>query len=112
MISTYILEQKAELRPLLTTVYQTLKAQLPDAQEKISYGMPTFCQGRNIIHFAAHKKHLGIYPGPLVIEHFSNQLTSAGYHYTKGAIQFPYNKELPLELIKEITREALKEKGN
>lgn len=107
LIEAYILDQKAELRPLLTAVYHELQTQLPDAQEKISYGMPTFWQGRNIIHFATQKEHLGIYPGPAVIEDFSEQLDSLGLTYSKGAIQFPYDKELPLELIAALAKRAL-----
>lgn len=111
MISSYILGQKAEHRLFLTAIYQELRAQLPDAQEKISYGMPTFWQGANIIHFAAQKKHLGLYPGPEVIQTFAERLDELGYSYSKGAIQFPYQEPLPLDVIGEIAKEALKING-
>jgi uncharacterized protein YdhG (YjbR/CyaY superfamily) len=57
---------------------------------------------QNIIHFSAHKNHLGLYPGPEAIEHFSEQLVE--YKSSKGAVQFPYNKPIPYELIAEIAK--------
>ena len=62
-IDQYIEEQDEYARPYLNEVRQILRAALPEAQEKISWSMPTYWKGRNIIHFAASKKHLGLYPG-------------------------------------------------
>ena len=81
-------------------VYETIRTVLPEAEERISWSMPTFWKGRNIIHFAAAKNHIGLYPGPEAVEMFADRLS--GYKTSKGAIQFPNNKELPLELIAEI----------
>ena len=64
--------------------------------------MPTFWKGRNIIHFAAAKKHIGLYPGPDAIGEFADQL--AEYKTSKGAIQFPNNKPMPLDLITAIAK--------
>jgi uncharacterized protein YdhG (YjbR/CyaY superfamily) len=64
--------------------------------------MPTFWQGENIVHFAAMKNHLGIYPGESGVEHFKDRLTE--YVTTKGAIQFPYTKPIPYDLIAEIVK--------
>lgn len=111
IIETYIVEQTPEQQERLRALYLLIKEILPQAEEKISYAMPTFWQGRNIIHFAAFKKHLGLYPGPKVIETFADQLRSAGYTFSKGAIQFPFDREFPLELIREISQEALKQNG-
>jgi len=62
--------------------------------------MPTYWNGHNIIHFAAAKKHIGVYPGPEAVERFSTKLQ--GFHFSKGTIQLPYSKSLPNELISEI----------
>jgi uncharacterized protein YdhG (YjbR/CyaY superfamily) len=64
--------------------------------------MPTYWQGRNILHFAAAKKHIGLYPGPEAVAHFADKLDEGGYQYSKGTIQIPYSGELPLALIAEI----------
>ncbi len=64
--------------------------------------LPTFRKGKNIIHFAPAKKHLGIYPGPDAIEAFSEKLID--YNTSKGAIKFPYNKEIPYGLIADIAK--------
>ena len=75
---------------------------LPYAEERISWRMPTYWRKQNIIHFAAFKKHIGLYPGDKAVEHFSEKLT--GYKTSKGAVQFPFNKPLPLQLIAEIAK--------
>jgi len=101
-VDSYIEEQPSEIRTVLNQVRDTLRKALPDAEERISWGMPTYRGKYNIIHFAAHKKHLGVYPGDKAIEHFADRLT--GYRTSKGAIQFPYDKPVPLELIAEIAK--------
>ena len=87
-IDEYIANQPAHLQVLLLNVRMSIKQALPDATEKISWQMPTFWRGRNLIHFAAQKNHLGIYPGAEAMAHFSPRLT--GYKTSKGAVQFPY----------------------
>ena len=94
------------VQPRLYQVRETIRTAIPDAEERISWQMPTFWQGRNIIHFAAFKKHIGIYPGGEVTEMFAEKL--AGYDTSKGTIRLPHNKELPLELIVEIAQWAYK----
>jgi uncharacterized protein YdhG (YjbR/CyaY superfamily) len=84
----YIFNQPANIQALLLEVRRIIREALPDATEKMSYSMPTYWQGRNLIHFAAQKNHLGIYPGADAMEHFAPRLS--GYKTSKGAIQFPY----------------------
>lgn len=102
MIDEYIDRQAVEIQPCLREVYAAIKAALPNAAEKISWQMPTFWQGRNLIHFAAQKNHLGIYPGAEAMEHFMPKLTA--YKTSKGAVQFPYKSfgAKQLKLISEI----------
>ena len=101
-IQEYIHTQDSTIQPRLLAIYDTIRTAIPDALERLSWGMPTFWKGRNIIHFASAKKHIGLYPGPEAIEAFADQL--AGYKTSKGAIQLPNSKELPMELIAEIAR--------
>ena len=102
-IADYInLQDDVEVKKILEKVYKTIKEAIPDAEECISWNMPTFRKGRNIIHFAPAKKHLGIYPGPDPIEEFADRLS--GYNTSKGAIQFPYNKKIPYELMADIAK--------
>jgi uncharacterized protein YdhG (YjbR/CyaY superfamily) len=101
-IDAYIAEQPEEIQPHLIRVRNTIRKLLPDAEERISYRMPTYWQKHNIIHFAAHKNHIGLYPGPEAIAHFSDLLRE--YKSSKGAVQFPYNNKIPLDVIAEITK--------
>lgn len=101
-IEEYIMQQPEQAQPFLCQVNQTIKSALPDAIGKISWSMPTYWKKRNLIHFAAFKKHIGLYPGPEAVEAFADKLKE--YKTSKGTIQFPFDKPLPLELIKEIAR--------
>lgn len=101
-VDEYILAQDEGIRDQLLSIRSVLKSELPDATEKISWSMPTYWKGHNIIHFAAAKKHIGLYPGPEAVEHFAEKLDQAGCPYSKGAIRIPCSVELPLSLIAEI----------
>lgn len=101
-VDEYILSQDVEIRHHLQSVREVLSRSLPEAIEKISWSMPTYWKGHNIIHFAANKKHIGLYPGPEAVSFFAEKLDQEGYKYSKGSIQIPYSDDLPLELIEEI----------
>ena len=101
-IDTYIAAQPLEVQPILEQVRRTIREVLPDAEERISWSMPTFRRKQNIIHFAGFKKHMGLYPGVEAIVHFEDQLKE--YKTSKGAIQFQYSQPVPLALIAEIAK--------
>ncbi len=101
-IEEYILSQPEEVQARLRQVDAAIKSSIPEAREKISWSMPTYWKGRNLIQFAASKKHIGLYPGPEAVEAFAQRLTD--YKTSKGTIQLPYSKPLPLELIGEIAK--------
>jgi predicted N-acetyltransferase YhbS/uncharacterized protein YdhG (YjbR/CyaY superfamily) len=101
-VDEYIDTQPVMIQQLLRNIRGAIRTAAPDAVEKISYQMPTYWQGKNLIHFAAQKRHLGIYPGAEAMEHFMPRL--AKYKTSKGAIQFPYKDfgNEQLSLIAEI----------
>ena len=99
-IDEYIAAQPEEAQRYLNQVRDAIRAALPEAQERISWSMPTYWKGHNIIHFAGFKKHIGLYPGPEAVAEFAERLKE--YKTSKGTIQLPLNKPLPLELIAEI----------
>lgn len=101
-IDEYIAAQPEDVRPLLQNIRETIRAAAPEAIEKISWQMPTFWQGENIIHFAAFKKHIGIYPGGEATTVFAERLT--GYKTSKGAIQLPLGRPIDDQLITDIVR--------
>jgi uncharacterized protein YdhG (YjbR/CyaY superfamily) len=98
-IRAYIGQFDEPVQDELNKVYGAMRAVLPDEPERISWGMPTF--GKNVIHFAAAKRHVGVYPGPEAVEHFAAVLDERGFKHSKGAIQFPYGK-VDLALVSEI----------
>ena len=103
-VDDYILCQDEDVRDRLQSVRAVLRNALPDAEERISWSMPTYRKEHNIIHFAAQKKHIGLYPGPEAVAFFADRLEQAGCAFSKGSVRIPYSCELPLGLIGEIAR--------
>jgi uncharacterized protein YdhG (YjbR/CyaY superfamily) len=101
-IDEYIALFPKDIQKKLEELRATIKAAAPDAKEKISYQMPTFDLYGNLVHFAAHKNHIGFYPTPSGIDAFKNELSV--YEGAKGSVQFPLNKPLPLKLIRKIVK--------
>jgi len=101
-VDEYISEQAEEVQPILAKVRETIKKAAPDAEERISWNMPTYWQKENLIHFAAHKNHLGIHPG--YVERLPFQDRISKFKTSKGAIQMPYNKPIDYKLITDITK--------
>ena len=108
-IEEYIAQQPEDARSYLRQINDTIKSALPEAVPKISWSMPTYWKKQNLIQFAASKKHIGLYRGPAAVEAFTDQLQ--GYKTSKGTIQLPYDKPLPLDLIREIAVWCKKEYG-
>ncbi len=101
-IDEYIAAQDETVRLRLERLRSVIHKAIPDAEEKISWSMPTFWKGKNLIHFAAFKKHIGLYPGDEAIAVFAENLT--GFEVSKGTIRIRHNQELPEELIAEIAK--------
>ncbi|QQT60162.1 MULTISPECIES: DUF1801 domain-containing protein [Sphingobacterium] len=111
-IDEYINQFDGEKKEYLIKVRQLIAGLVPpDADETISYQMPTFRYKGNIIHFAMNKNHLGLYPGPAAIEHFITELKN--FKTTKGAIQIPLDQRIPTQIITDIVNfniDTLKDK--
>ena len=101
-IDDYIAAQDEKYQPVLREVRAVLRNVLPEAEERISWSMPTYWKGRNIIHFAASKNHLGLYPGDEATAAFAEELS--GLSVSKGTIRVPYDQPLPSELIERIAK--------
>ena len=101
-VDEYIDSQEAAVQPRLREIRAILRAAIPEAEERMSWSMPTFWKGRNIIHFAASKKHLGLYPGGEATAVFAEELKN--YDISKGTIRIPWDRELPVELIQKIAQ--------
>ena len=99
-IDEYIEAQEETFRPRLHEIRAVIRGAIPEAEETISWSMPTYRKGRNIIHFAAARKHVGLYPGEEAVARFAEEL--AGYEVSKGTIRLPYDRPLPADLIRRI----------
>jgi uncharacterized protein YdhG (YjbR/CyaY superfamily) len=108
-IDDYIQQQEKQKQVGLVEIRAAIKKVAPKATEGISYQMPVFIQEGNLVYFAAAKTHYGFYPTAKPIEVFKKQLDEKGYAYSKGAIQFPIDKPIPVKLIQEIVKFRIKE---
>lgn len=106
-IDEYIMQFPIEIQEMLQELRNVIRSETKDTNEKMSWQMPTFDLYGNLVHFAVHKNHIGFYPGESGILAFQDRFHE--YKYSKGAVQFPLNQPLPLDLIREIVRYRVKE---
>lgn len=100
-VEKYIENFPEEVQQRLTEMREIIKELAPEASERICMGIPTYdLHGKWLVHFAGFRKHIGFYPQPEGVLAFREKLTE--YKTSKGTIQFPMNKPLPEELIREI----------
>ncbi len=100
-IDEYIAGFPADVQALLQQIRATIRDVAPDAEETISYGIPTFrWKGTYLIHFAGYKKHLSLYPAPRGAEAFREELSA--YKGGKGTVQFPLDRLIPFDLVRRI----------
>jgi uncharacterized protein YdhG (YjbR/CyaY superfamily) len=106
-IDAYIAAAPPDRRARLDELRAAIRAAAPEAEETISYGMPAFAQHGTLVYFAALKNHIGFYPTASGIAAFQEEL--AAYEGTKGAVRFPLDRPLPLDLIQRIVRFRVEE---
>ena len=111
-VASYIAAAPKEAQPKLREVRAAIRAVAPDAVESMSYGMPFYSfkgergiEGR-LCYFSLMKESIGFYMRPQVIEEHEDEL--AGYRATKSALHFPLDRPLPIPLIKELVRDAMR----
>lgn len=109
-IDEYIAAFPEDRQALLEAVRATIRAAAPAAVERISYQMPTFAQEGNLVYFASLKNHIGFYPTGSGIAAFQEEI--AGYESSKGAVKFPIDQPLPLDLIGRIVQFRVAENLN
>lgn len=101
-IDEYINAYPKNIQIVLEELRQTIRKAAPDAQEGISYGIPTFKLHGNLVHFGAFKNHIGFYPAPRGIEAFKKELST--YQGAKGTVRFPLDKPIPSDLVTRIVK--------
>ncbi len=107
-IDAYIRAFPDDVQRLLKAMRQAIKKVVPkETGEKIGYGIPTFTFHGNLVHFGGFKDHVSFFPGSGPIKVFQKELSS--YVTSKGTIQFPLDKPLPLKLIENIVRLRVQE---
>ena len=106
-INEYIAKFPKNIQNILEELRQVIKDSAPNAEEAISYQMPTFKLNGNLVWFAAFKNHIGFYPKTSAIETFRLELSD--YKVSKGTIRFPLDKPIPFDLVRKIVKYRAKE---
>lgn len=101
-IDQYISNFPLKTQKFLQQMRETIHKAVPNLTEVIGYGMPAFKQNGILVYFAGYAKHIGFYPTSIGIEAFKHEFEN--YKWSKGAVQFPINKPMPLDLITRITK--------
>jgi uncharacterized protein YdhG (YjbR/CyaY superfamily) len=108
-VDAYIKSFPPGTRAMLTTLRQTIRQAAPDAEECIAYDMPAYKQGGALVYFAGYAKHVGFYPTGTGIKAFEAELSP--YTWSKGAVQFPLDEPLPLDLVTRMVRFKVAERA-
>lgn len=107
-VEEYIISFPADTRKKLEQIRKIIRREAPDAEESISYGMPAYkTNKKHLVYFAGYSKHIGFYATPTGHSAFAEELSE--YKQGKGSVQFPLDKPLPLDLIRQITRFRVQE---
>jgi len=106
-INSYHQQFNQAVQAQLQTIRQIINKAAPKATEVISYGIPTFRQKTNLVHYAGYKNHIGFYPGPGAVVAFKKEL--AAYKLSKATVQFPLDKKLPAALITRMVKFCIKQ---
>jgi len=99
-IDEYMADFPAQTQAIMQRLRDLVHEIAPEATERISYGIPTFVLGENLVHFAAYKHHIGFYPTPSGVAHFEEELKD--YEISKGTVRFPLDKPIPYDLVRRI----------
>jgi len=97
-VDDYLALINSEKLPLLQQLRNVIRSSVPEAEEGIFWNMPGYRWNGPLVYYAAYKNHVGFYPGPEIISAFSDRLSA--FKTSKGAVQFDYQQELPIDLIK------------
>ncbi len=108
-VDEYIAGYGGEARSRMEKLRALILDCSPDITEKISWGMATFVLNGNLVHFSGQKRHLGFYPTPSAVAAFAEQLGE--YGHSKGAVQFPYDRPMPYDLIRKMVLFRVREQS-
>lgn len=106
-VDKYIAKFPKDKQIILEKIRIVIREVVPDAEECISYQIPTFKQNGILVSFAAFEKHIGFYPTPSGIERFKPEFSE--YKSSKGSVQFPLEKPIPYDLIKDVVKFRIEE---
>ena len=106
-VEEYIAKWPAKTQALLKELRKVILQTAPEAEECITYRMPSYKLDGMLVHFGGYKTHIGFYPGNSAIAAFQLQLS--GYNYALGSVQFPLDQAIPVPLVQKMVKFRIKE---
>lgn len=110
-VTAYIQQFDKDKQAILNTLRSLIFQTVPQAEEKLSWGVPTYYLNGYLIQFAAYERHLGFYSSPAAIQHCKSMLDGIPFN-NKNTIQLDYQKPLPADLIRELILYRVSENQN
>ena len=109
-VDEYLDALPAEAASILTEIRRRIHRIVPGAGETISYQIPTITvDGRYLVYFAAWKRHVGLYPVPVLDDETEAEL--APYRSAKSTVRFPLSQPIPYELIERVVAQLTARRG-
>ena len=102
VIDDYLAEHTGPHRQLMDELRALVTDLAPGATEALAWGMPTWKLNGNLIHVAAAKHHVGLYPGADGVAFVSEELAERGFRFSKGTIQLPVDRPIPVDLVERL----------
>jgi uncharacterized protein YdhG (YjbR/CyaY superfamily) len=107
-VEEYLADFPKEVKAKIQELRTLIKDLAPEAEEGISYNMPGYkLSGKPLVYFAGYEHHIGFYPLPSAIREFKEEISK--YKTSKGAIQFPLDKKIPIALVRKILKMRINE---
>lgn len=106
-IDEYIAQFPTGVQNILKEIRALVRECAPDAEERISYGMPAFFLNGGLVWFAAYKTFIGFYPTTSGMDAFREEIEA--YRGTKSALHFPLDRDMPYDLIRKIVKARMAE---
>lgn len=103
-VDEFIKRYPKPIQQMLKALRVCIKTHAPEATETISYGMPAYKLNGPLVYFGVHAKHIGFYPTGEGVKTFEKKIIQLGYAYSKGAIQFPLDQPIPVDLVEAIVK--------
>ncbi|MFW3172963.1 iron chaperone [Geodermatophilus sp. CPCC 206100] len=111
-VDEYLAGLPEDVRARVQALREAVRDAVPGIGERISYGMPTFdLDGQPLVHVAAWKRHIALYPLPREVADPDLEAAVAPYRGAKDAMHLPHRQPLPVSVVTRVVLELVRRRG-